>query len=309
MSLRSLFSPTDPDLFPRPLKGAHHCAPVQERAYRFLDAAVSAWTEACALALPVECAACGAEDEELCAKCRQQIRRQTRTPFRAEGDAAALIGFDGAVLLPVTAAGIYRDELAQSILAFKRLGQRRLRGELATALGRAIAAGIPAGAPISLVPVPSSPAAYRRRGFNPVWLLLSGLHSRLGPFITVRDLLQVRTTARLGRSSGAGGQKGLGRGDRASRVKNSMAARPLCRAGIAGRHFVLVDDVLTTGATLAEAARALNAAGGVVRGGIVLASARPPQGVAESLQRMGNLKLSLPEEEHDLEKNKPGKGE
>lgn len=309
MPIRSPFSPTDPDLFPRPLNGAHHRAPVQERAYRFLDAAVSAWTEVCALALPVECAACGAEDEALCARCRQLIRQQTRIPFRAEGDAAALIGFDGAVLLPVTAAGVYRDELAQSILAFKRLGQRRLRGELGSALGRAVAAGIPSGVPISLVPVPSSPAAYRRRGFNPVQLLLSGLNCRLGPFISVQNLLRVRTGPTLGRSSGANGQKGLGRGDRASRVKNSMAARPLYRATIAGRHIVLVDDVLTTGATLAEAARALNAAGGIVRGAIVLASARPPQGAAETVQRLGDLKLSLPDQEHDLEKNKPGKRE
>ncbi|WP_256870812.1 ComF family protein [Paenarthrobacter nitroguajacolicus] len=43
-----------------------------------------------------------------------------------------------------------------------------------------------------------------------------------------------------------------------------------------GRRCILVDDVLTTGATLAEAARAVTLAGGVVSGAVVLAATRPP---------------------------------
>ena len=75
-----------------------------------------------------------------------------------------------------------------------------------------------------------------------------------------------------------GGQKGLGRGDRAQRVRGSMRVRRglFAPARVDGRPCIIVDDVLTTGATLAEAARALRAAGALVRGAVVLAATRPP---------------------------------
>jgi orotate phosphoribosyltransferase len=47
-----------------------------------------------------------------------------------------------------------------------------------------------------------------------------------------------------------------------------------------GRQCIIVDDVLTTGATLAEAARAVHEAGGIVRGAVVLAATRAPDAAA-----------------------------
>ncbi|MGJ3188777.1 ComF family protein [Paenarthrobacter sp. FR1] len=73
-----------------------------------------------------------------------------------------------------------------------------------------------------------------------------------------------------------GGQKGLGRGERANRVRGSMHVRGRRIQELRGRRCILVDDVLTTGATLAEAARAVTAAGGLVCGAVVLAATRPP---------------------------------
>ncbi|BCW76308.1 hypothetical protein NicSoilB11_26330 [Arthrobacter sp. NicSoilB11] len=100
------------------------------------------------------------------------------------------------------------------------------------------------------------------------------------------------------------GQKGLGRGARSQRVRGSMRVKPGARAKVAGRPCIIVDDVLTTGATVGEAARALHLAGAVVRGAVVLAATRPPD-----TQQPGCRAAALRESPHDLEKNKPGKDE
>jgi predicted amidophosphoribosyltransferase len=237
----------------------------------------------------------------LCATCARQIRLLTRIPFRAEAQAPALMDMDGSVLLPVVAAGAYRAELAQAVLSFKRYGQAQLGRVLAQALGGAVsaAAGEPAG--VWLVPVPTSNSAFRKRGFSPVHLLLT----RIGRFSgapgpadpRVVDALRKSGALRkaaasrsrplapprpglLSRSlpeSLAGGQKGLGRGARSQRVRGSMRVRGGPWAPeLRGQPCIIIDDVLTTGATLAEAARALRLAGALVRGAVVLAATRPP---------------------------------
>ncbi|WP_354170281.1 phosphoribosyltransferase family protein [Arthrobacter sp. UYEF36] len=102
-----------------------------------------------------------------------------------------------------------------------------------------------------------------------------------------------------------GGQKGLGRGDRAQRVRGSMRVRRgLFAPEVHGRPCIIVDDVLTTGATVAEAARALRAAGAVVRGAVVVAATRPPVTID-----FGDAGRALAGEPAVKEKNKPKKDE
>ncbi|WP_371818143.1 ComF family protein [Pseudarthrobacter sp. C4D7] len=216
---------------------------------------------------------------------------------------------DGTTLLPVVAAGVYRDELAQALLAFKRQGQHQLAGSLGRVLAGAVRSAAPRGNGILLVPVPTGTAAYVNRGFSPVHLLLKEAARQL-PGLDVADVLGKKSASRLewsralGLGHGPGGQKGLGRGARSRRVRGSMRVKSGARARVAGKPCIIVDDVLTTGATLGEAARTLHAAGARVRGAVVLAATRPPDAAAVATPAPGPCGTG-----HDLEKNKPGKDE
>ncbi|MFC9350991.1 ComF family protein [Arthrobacter sp. NPDC057013] len=266
-----------------------------------------------ALALPVECVCCGKEDLALCAGCERRLRMLTRHPFRAETGAPALMDTDGSVILPVVAAGIYREELSQSILAFKRHGQGQLRRVLSKVLANTLAAAYAGTDGMVLVPVPTSGSAYRKRGFSPVHLLLAGVRRgcsdrRMECSDALRKVRKPEAGAGLSRAGLSGGQKGLGRGDRSRRVRGSMrTARGAPGRSLRGRQCLLVDDVLTTGATLAEAARAIHEAGGIVRGAVVLAATRAPDAAAaparsrHPVDRLGDS--------WDIEKNKLRKDE
>lgn len=234
-----------------------------------------------ALALPVECVCCGKEDLALCAGCERRLRMLTRRPFRAETGAPALMDTDGSVILPVVAAGIYREELSQSILAFKRHGQGQLRQVLSKVLANTLGAAYARTDGMVLVPVPTSGSAYRKRGFSPVHLLLAGAGRGCnGRRLECNDALRKVRKPEAGAGL-TGGQKGLGRADRSGRVRGSMrTARGAPGRSLRGRQCILVDDVLTTGATLAEAARAIHEAGGIVRGAVVLAATRAPDAAA-----------------------------
>jgi predicted amidophosphoribosyltransferase len=273
---------------------------------RLLEALHLAWIELLALLAPVECLCCGREDTELCSACARRIRDLCSRPFRAESQAPALLTVDGAVLVPVVAVGPYREELAQAVLSFKRLGQRNLALLLGRMLERGLRAAVGEGRRICLVPVPTSAAAFRRRGFSPVHLLLRRVRRRAGSQWLLCEALRKRQSGpftravslrrevqgmplpgflaagmdRFGRSGvrrmGSAGQKGLDRGDRARRVRGSMVVSASRRSSVSGKPCIIVDDVLTTGATIAEAARAVEAAGGLVCGAVVLAATRSP---------------------------------
>jgi predicted amidophosphoribosyltransferase len=238
------------------------------------------------LLLPTDCVACGAPDHVLCAACRQRLRRATVHPVAVEETAESLPLDEAGRPLPVTAGGPYRRELSQALLAFKNHGRTELAPVLAVALAGALAvaaerAGRPADA--VLVQVPTRGISRRRRGYDPLQLLLSRLERR-GLLPAGLQLLPavrpVGSGRRLIRWRSPAGQKSLGRSARQRNVAGSMAVPPRYVPLIAGRGCLLVDDVLTTGATMAELARAIRAAGGHPLGGAVLAAASAPAGHA-----------------------------
>lgn len=127
------------------------------------------------------------------------------------------------------------------------------RAELATPLARQLVAALaPADrdGPELVVPVPLAPARLAERGYDQAWELARRVARALG-----RPAL---ATA-LERLDGRVPQAGLRRSERRRNLRGAFrAARP---ERLAGRRVALVDDVMTTGATAAEATLALQAAG------------------------------------------------
>lgn len=102
-----------------------------------------------------------------------------------------------------------------------------------------------------IVPVPLSEDRLRERGYNQAWELARRVGAALGVAADATLLLRIRATPH---------QLALPPDRRAANVRGAFAVEPRRRAEVAGRHIALVDDVMTTGATLAEAARVLLAA-------------------------------------------------
>ncbi|WP_430646017.1 ComF family protein [Agromyces sp. GXS1127] len=202
--------------------------------------------DALALLLPVDCAGCGRPDRGLCDGCRAELEVR---PVRVDRPGAGIAAW---------AALEYAGTAARVIRAFKDEGRtdvaRVLGPALRLALARA-AAGLVGPEPREVAVVPSTAAAHRARGYRPVGLLV-----RRAGFATAEVL---RAHARTD-------QAALGREARRVNSRGSFSARDR----LDGRRFVLVDDVVTTGSTLADAVRAIRDAGGSVDAIAVLAHTR-----------------------------------
>ncbi|MBV2154223.1 ComF family protein [Kitasatospora sp. SUK 42] len=205
--------------------------------------------------LPVDCAGCGAERTQLCPACRHALA--TARP--------------GPTVLPwAHAAAPYAGPVRQLLLAHKERGALRLAGPLGEALGRAVrsALGARAGAaPLLLVPMPSARAAVRARGHDPT-LRLAGAAARS----LRRAGLDARATPLLRHARPVADQAGLTAAERRRNLRGALTVLPRARHGLADRQPVLVDDLVTTGASLAEAARALAAAGLTARAAATVAA-------------------------------------
>lgn len=149
------------------------------------------------------------------------------------------------------------------LLAYKERGVTEVKPLLAWALARALIAA--AGnhvRGIAVVPIPSRPLARRHRGFDPVAeLARTALGDRAGWRLDA--LVHVR---RVGDSAG------LSATARAANLAGAFGVTKRAREHVRGRPVVLVDDLVTTGTTLAEAARALRQVGADVVGAATVAA-------------------------------------
>ncbi|GLJ93467.1 ComF family protein [Streptomyces poonensis] len=239
------------------------------------------WQDLTDLVLPAECGGCGRPRTVLCPECRAAATGAEPRRVRPVPEPPGL---------PVVyAAAPYGDAVRALLLAHKERGALALAAPLGTALAGAVRAvlresrrvteevrgdgGTPVGMraatsvssgmreepavrePVLLVPVPSARKAVRARGHDParrIALAAAGELRRTGTPARVLGVLRQRRAV--------ADQSGL---DSRQRLDNLTGALTVAAGGgrlLAGGRIVLVDDLMTTGASLAEAARAVQAA-------------------------------------------------
>ena len=210
------------------------------------------------LGLPSTCAACDEPGGPLCPPCERDLQAGSfDRPRRSMPDPVPIH------LPPVSSRGPYAGVLRQLVSAYKDDGRRDLRPLLAQLLAESLAVAS-AGRSVVVVPMPSSRAAVRRRGDDPVADLVTAAAAQVPGRPTVRRAL--RPLRRLE------DQSTLDRRERALNLSGAYGLRSGAAVELRGRAVVLVDDVVTTGATLAEAARVVRSRGGLVVGAATLAA-------------------------------------
>lgn len=219
------------------------------------------------LVLPTECAGCHRPGTGWCARCDLALQRLELGPEPVPVRPRPL-----PPLMPPTHAVVaYADPVRVAVSAWKDADRRDLVAVLGPLLDRSVAAAVQAAgwrdSPVVVVPAPSSAGAERRRGDAPLldlatWVAKRPRHARLR---VVPALRQVRRVA---------DQSGLNITERRRNLAGAMSVKPMWHTVIRDRYVLVVDDVVTTGATLAEAARALRRAGALQIVGAAVAAAQ-----------------------------------
>ncbi|MFC5380287.1 ComF family protein [Aquipuribacter nitratireducens] len=219
--------------------------------------------------LPVSCPGCGCPDVVVCPSCRHRV---------LSGPALHRILVDGT---PAVASASWRGPAAGLVGGLKERGRTDVLDVLAAALARAVAlllwpaeggprhdAGPPvppvlpgAGGPVLLVPPPATWRAVVRRRDRPGERLAGHAADRLRR--AGADVVAVPALALRRRVVD---QAGLGRVAREQNLTGAHRLRPGLGGVVAGRDVVVVDDVVTSGATAVEAGATLRAAGARVVG-------------------------------------------
>jgi ComF family protein len=212
------------------------------------------------LALPATCAGCGREGDVLCVECRPALRARATLP---PGTAIGLPSETPAPLLQLEWCAPFSGPVRRVLLGLKYAGELRAVDPLAAAIAerwrRAGAGGD------TIVHVPVHRDRKRERGYDQAERIARASAGLLG----------LPHLAALERDRATTAQYQLDRDRRASNVEGAFRlADGLAPRVVAGHWFVLVDDVVTTGATLAACASVLLDAGAIGVSAVTVARER-----------------------------------
>lgn len=215
-----------------------------------------------ALLWPTVCVSCGAADRDCCDECLAGLHACRENVIRRQ------LPSDGAGLPPpLFASGLYAGPVRALLLACKHEGRTGFARELGAQLRAPLAAAMGCardGRPPIVVAAPSRSATVRERGYRHLELILRNAVGQGlllgGAGASVGDAGARRAWRVLRPARGRTGQVGLSAVER-RRNAERLYVRPGARWLLHGREVVLVDDIVTTGATAAAACRVLNEAG------------------------------------------------
>lgn len=217
------------------------------------------------LVLPATCPGCRARGEPICENCARRLASASPFPTRPVPAPRGLP--------EVWALDWYGGVLRSVILRYKERGRRVAGPVLGQLLSEVVAAAAPEGRAVALLPVPSTAAAIRSRygdQLRPVVATALGALRARGLRATAAQPLRA-----LPRADSAG----LTASERFAAASRGYAIRPRGLAAVtsaleAGAIPVLVDDIITTGSTLAAVAQRLREAGVPVARAAVVAATR-----------------------------------
>lgn len=197
---------------------------------------------------PFSCVSCGDEaDALLCSGCAEQLSRVPSRCYKCKATtkgSATCVSCRAKSPLEHVYVATHYDELAKKVLSRAKYGRARAGLQQ---LAVRMAQTLPSFAgEIVIVPVPTATRRVRLRGYDQAVVLAKSIAHQQGARV-------VRLLARLGQAH----QVGATRKERLQHLEGAFRVR----GSVSDAHVVLVDDVLTTGATLETAARVLKKAG------------------------------------------------
>jgi predicted amidophosphoribosyltransferase len=212
------------------------------------------------LVLPLECGGCGAPSTRWCPACARQLAVKADEPH--------LITPRVDPGVPVLSLGRYAGPRREALVAVKERGRADLIAPLAVALQgglqRLLTWGV-VGTPLTVVPAPTRRSAARRRGGDPVTRIARAATAGLRGVSDIQVVQALRLRALVRDSVGLSS---------ADRLRNIVGRVKITEpVGALARAVLVVDDIVTTGATASESVRVLQIAGLEVAGVLAIANA------------------------------------